>query len=91
MQKERYEKEISELKLKLCEISHLGSTLALLNWDQEVNMPRKAGASRAQAISYLSGVIHNKFLDLNKKSVLGTLKEAVDKKKIRGNNAIIFV
>lgn len=44
-----------EMKQK---ISDLGNTLAVMHWDQEVNMPEKGAHFRAQQISTLSGIVH---------------------------------
>ncbi|MFA5023221.1 MAG: hypothetical protein WC537_03075, partial [Candidatus Paceibacterota bacterium] len=47
-------KPIDILKERLHEVAHLGATIALLHWDQEVNMPAKGADARASAIAYLS-------------------------------------
>jgi carboxypeptidase Taq len=39
-------------------IALMGCTLGLLSWDQEVKMPPKGAALRAENISYLSGLLH---------------------------------
>lgn len=62
---------------RLAELAHLNSCLALLQWDQEVFMPPKASQARANTISYLSVLAHEKILDLNKgKALTRLLREA---------------
>jgi len=43
------------------EIKLIGRSVALMSWDQEVNMPDKGVESRAAQVSYLSGLSHEKF------------------------------
>jgi carboxypeptidase Taq len=43
---------------KLGEIADVGSAISLLRWDQEVNMPKKAGPGRGQQLATLSGLHH---------------------------------
>ncbi|MEX1188049.1 MAG: carboxypeptidase M32 [Bacteroidia bacterium] len=47
----------------LKEIANLVSISSTLHWDQEVNMPLKASTSRANQLSLLSGLIHEKQTD----------------------------
>lgn len=79
-------KPIAILKERLHEVSHLGATLALLHWDQEVNMPAKGADARASAISYLSAIIHNKFIEIDKDSLLTKLKKELDNSNKKGAN-----
>ncbi|OHA58228.1 MAG: hypothetical protein A2571_03145 [Candidatus Vogelbacteria bacterium RIFOXYD1_FULL_44_32] len=80
---------IKILKERLVEISHLTSILNLLEWDQEVNMPRKAGDARAEAFAHLAGIIHSKILALNEGGHLVQLKKLFDSGKISGGNGVI--
>jgi carboxypeptidase Taq len=64
------------LRERLAEVSHLNSTLAVLQWDQEVHMPVKGSGPRAKTISYLSVLAHQKLLDLDKGKVLSRLHRA---------------
>jgi carboxypeptidase Taq len=84
------QKSIDILRERLHEVSHLGGALALLHWDQEVNMPAKGAEARAQAISYLSAIVHNKFVAINEDGLLTKLKRALDNSKIRGKEATII-
>lgn len=45
-------------KSHLQKIAHLNSAMALLSWDQEVKMPPKGAAVRAQQFSTLSTMVH---------------------------------
>ncbi len=83
------ESPIKILKERLVEISHLTSILNLLEWDQEVNMPKKAGDARAESFAHLAGIIHNKILALNDGKHLAQLKKLFDSGKISGSNGII--
>ena len=59
---------------RLADLAHLNSCLALLQWDQEVFMPVKGGEPRANTISYVSVLAHEKILELNKKGELRRLR-----------------
>ncbi len=63
----------AHLCVQLEELAHLNSTLAILQWDQEINMPTKGGEPRAKLISYLSLLAHEKILALNEKRQLAKL------------------
>jgi carboxypeptidase Taq len=45
------------------DISLIGSAAGLAGWDQETMMPRDAAAIRAEQLSSLSGILHEKFVD----------------------------
>ncbi len=81
---------IQELKKRLIEISNLSSVLALLSWDQNVNMPKKAVTSRAFAIAEINSLIHSRFLAIDKDNLLSDLKKEVDEKKIKGGDSVII-
>lgn len=51
-------KDYNLYKEKLAEIADVSHTLSLLNWDQEVYMPKKGFQRRSQQISTLSGYLH---------------------------------
>ena len=48
---------------RMQEIYYLDSTIANLQWDQEVMMPSSASSFRSRQISYLSQLSHTKFTD----------------------------
>ncbi len=55
-------KELQELKALAAEIHDIETTLAVLDWDQQVNMPRAGGDGRASQISMLSRMGHELFV-----------------------------
>ncbi|MCF7865263.1 MAG: carboxypeptidase M32 [Candidatus Pacebacteria bacterium] len=81
--------QLTELKKRLTDISHLNTALGILYWDQETYMPPKAADSRAENVSYLAGLSHKMFVDLNKDKLLSKLKTALDEKLIKGKDAVI--
>ncbi|MCX6712152.1 MAG: hypothetical protein NT041_00485, partial [Candidatus Vogelbacteria bacterium] len=93
------QKPIDILTERLHEVSHLGSTIALLHWDQDVNMPTKGADARASAIAYLSAIVHNKFIAIDEDGLLTKLKKVLDnqptlklrrgKEKLSSNDAVI--
>lgn len=83
------EKIISDLKEKLLELYHLSSTLAILNWDQEVFMPPKGAALRAAAISNLAGILHEKFVSKDFAGLLENAKELLDGGKLADEETAI--
>jgi len=82
-------KEIAELKKRLVAISHLSSILGLLEWDQNVYLPAKAGEARAKQVAELSSLVHAKFVDLDNDGLLTGLKAQLDKNKLRDGEAVI--
>ena len=80
---------MDELRKRLSEVYYLSSILNLLNWDQEVNMPHRGSGPRSISIAHLSGIVHNKFVALDKGGVLTNLKRQLDAKKLKGKDAVI--
>ena len=81
---------IDQLKNKLIELSHLKSALALLSWDQEVNMPPKGGEVRAKNMGYMAGLLHEKFLSEEFETILkSALKLRVEGKLDERNLAMV--
>ncbi|MEW5817040.1 MAG: carboxypeptidase M32 [Spirochaetota bacterium] len=56
-------KDLASLKEKGAEIQLLAHTIAVLNWDQETNMPPKAIDERSEQISLVEGILHEKTTD----------------------------
>ena len=56
-------KQLTKLKQLDAEIQLLSHTVALLGWDQETYMPRKAIIGRAEQISLLQGMIHERIIN----------------------------
>ena len=55
--------KLAELKLRLGEVSDLRSAAAVLDWDQMVLMPPAGAAVRAERLSTLHRVAHDRFTD----------------------------
>ena len=81
--------EIEKLSERLRELSYLGSAIGVLHWDQEVNMPKKGADARAASIALLSGLVHNKFLNIDHDGLLSGLKKKLDSKKLKGGETAI--
>jgi len=73
---------MEKFKKELLEISYLGSAVAVLHWDQEVNMPSKGNDLRAKIIGSLSGELHNKFTSDNFEKLLLELRKELDAGKL---------
>lgn len=80
-------KDIALLRSRLREVKYLGSSVALASWDQEVHMPPKASAARAELLAYLSGEQHTKFVALDHDKLLTRLRGA--KKLSPKNTALV--
>ena len=52
---------LDTLRQKLGEVSDVKSAIALLHWDQEVNMPKKGAPGRGQQLATLSAIQHRLF------------------------------
>ncbi len=65
---------MTELKQQLSEVAMIGSTVAVLGWDERVYMPRNGSAHRANQLAYLTGLRHEKFTS----PVIGNLLEKVE-------------
>jgi carboxypeptidase Taq len=61
----------AELLRRVAEVSDLSGATALLSWDQETNMPRKGAVARAQVLSTLAGLRHERFTDPKVGELLG--------------------
>jgi len=56
-------KDIKTLRDKLLTITRLGSAVALLGWDEEVNLPKKAHTYRGEVQAQLAADLHKKMTD----------------------------
>ncbi len=57
------EQAYADLVRRMKEIAVLGNTAGVLGWDQEVYMPAANAAYRAEQLSLLAGMCHQKFTD----------------------------
>ena len=55
-------KTVEALTTRLLEIQRINSAASLLSWDQETYMPAGGGEARAEQISTLQGIAHQKFV-----------------------------
>ena len=55
-------KTVDALTIRLLEIQRINSAASLLSWDQETYMPAGGGEARAEQISTLQGIAHQKFV-----------------------------
>ena len=55
-------KTVEALTTRLLEIQRINSAAALLSWDQETYMPAGGGEARAEQISTLQGIAHQKLV-----------------------------
>jgi carboxypeptidase Taq len=54
---------LEELRARLAEVSDLGRAAGLLGWDQRVTMPPRGTEARAEQLSTLGRLIHQRFTD----------------------------
>lgn len=54
-------KNFNILKNRLEKIADLNNAIAVLHWDQEVNLPENAGSTRSRQLATLSGIAHQQF------------------------------
>ncbi|MDO8619734.1 MAG: carboxypeptidase M32, partial [bacterium] len=81
--------EIEKLTERLREVTYLGTAIAVLQWDQEVTMPKKGADARATTTSLLAGLVHNKFLEIDHDGLLSGLKKKLDGGKLSPTEATI--
>ncbi len=76
-----YSGQIAELVACLQELTHLESSMALLEWDQSVNMPttHKGHQARANLSAYLAGLRHRKATSSDFEQLLQVAKQKADK------------
>ncbi len=89
MTEKKERNEIEKLTERLREVTYLGTSIAVLQWDQEVNMPKKGANARATSISLLSGLVHQKFLAIDHDGLLSGLRKRLEDKKLVPSEAAI--
>jgi carboxypeptidase Taq len=68
------QQKFDELRERLAEISDLGKTMALLGWDQQVMMPRRGAAIRAEQMATVGRIAHLKFTSAETGSLIDSLR-----------------
>jgi carboxypeptidase Taq len=84
-------RDIKILIERLRNIGYLSSINASLEWDQETYLPKKALDLRAVCISEMSGLIHNKFINLDAGGLLTKLHKSATSNKIKGKDKILIL
>ena len=64
-------KTLEPLTTRLLEIQRINSASSVLSWDQETYMPAGGGAARAEQISTLQGIAHDKLVSPKIEHLLG--------------------
>ncbi|HEU4684594.1 MAG TPA: carboxypeptidase M32 [Nitrospira sp.] len=65
-------KHLEALTTRLGEIYRINSAASVLSWDQETYMPAGGGVARAEQISTLQGLAHQKLVSTETEQLLGT-------------------
>ena len=68
----KYDKYVAKMQ----KIADLGYSIAVLNWDQEVYLPKKSTKYRAQQIATLSGLSHEFFVEEELGDILNELSDS---------------
>ena len=72
------DEKLTELRKRLGEIADVHSAAALLSWDQETHMPKKAGPGRGEQLATLAGIAHRFFVAPELGALLDDLDAAKD-------------
>jgi carboxypeptidase Taq len=67
--------KFDDLRQRLAEISDLGKTMSLLSWDQQVLMPTRGAAIRAEQLATVGRIAHLKFTSAEVGSLLDDLRD----------------
>ncbi len=81
--------DIAELTRRLREVAHLRAASSLLSWDQEVKMPEGGADARAETLSFLAGLHHQRALAVDADGLLTKLKAGLDRGEVKGKAAVI--
>ncbi len=66
-------------------IAYLGSSIAVLQWDSEVNLPSQSAVQRSHQIAILQGILHEEITDVKYYKLLKELDKAELKNKDKKN------
>jgi carboxypeptidase Taq len=81
--------DIQDLRNELVIMSKYGSALGVLNWDQEVNLPKKGHAFRGEVNALLSADLHNRFTSDKFVNLVKNLHKPENFKKLSTDEQII--
>src|SRR3954468_14792797 len=82
-------KDIQKLRDELVIMSKYGSALGVLNWDQEVNLPKKGHEFRGEVNALLSADLHRRFTSNEFVGLVKNLREPANLDKLNKDNQII--
>ncbi|HWQ46393.1 MAG TPA: carboxypeptidase M32 [Longilinea sp.] len=68
------EEKFKQLKTKLAELAGIGMSMAVLGWDQQVNLPPGGAEDRGHALSTLASIAHEKGTSEEYGKLLGDLE-----------------
>ncbi len=71
-------------------LSYLSSTLAVLEWDQQVYMPSQGSKVRGETMAYLAGQLHHKLVSKEFAQQLKLVRQLADDKKLNDKQMAIF-
>jgi carboxypeptidase Taq len=69
---------LEQLRVRLAEVSDLGRAAGVLGWDQRVTMPPRGTEARAEQLSTLGRLIHERFTDDEIGRLLDAAEQLVD-------------
>jgi carboxypeptidase Taq len=81
--------DIQKLRNELLIMSKYGSALGLLNWDQEVNLPKKGHAFRGEVNALLSADLHRRYTSDDFVDLVKKLRQPAHFDKLDNDNQII--
>jgi carboxypeptidase Taq len=81
--------DIQKLRNELIVMSKYGSALGVLNWDQEVNLPKKAHQFRGEINALLSADLHRRFTSDEFVKLVKKLHEPASFNKLTEDEKII--
>jgi len=81
--------DIKKLRDELVIMSKYGSALGVLNWDQEVNIPKKGHAFRGEVNALLSADLHNRFTSKEFVGLVKKLHEPATFEKLSPDDKVI--
>lgn len=82
-------KDVEELYTRLQKLFRLHSSFALLEWDQEVHMPKKGANVRAKVLSEMSSLVHSTLLAINEGDLLERLNDKSEAGELDTDTQII--
>lgn len=79
------------LRQELLGLTHLDKVSSLLDWDQNVNVPSGGHKARAEMMSYVAALRHEKFISKQFEDLLTSAVEMAESGKLRDDEKIIVL